>query len=385
MLSKKVLKELLEATARYPGGLVVLEENKPKFVILDYESYQKILAGKNKAAVPVTPKKILVTGGAGYIGSHAARLLVEKGFNVTTLDNLSTGFSEFAQGNFIEGDLADTELLDRVFSEGNFDAVMHFAASIEVEESTKNPTKYYRNNVACGLNLLEAMARHGVSNLVFSSSCTVYSEDVEVPISEIAVCRPTSPYGETKLAFEQMLKWFSLSHGLQSVTLRYFNAAGASFDSSLGLANPDSTLLIPNALNVACGKKELLDVFGGDYRTQDGTAIRDYIHVLDLAEAHLLSLNYLFGNASVNPLVETFNVGTGTGFSVLEIINAICERTGRMVRFEIAPRRPGDRERVIADPAKIRRILGFEPRFSDLQTIIDTSWAFHKRRFGPQA
>ena len=342
MFSKKVIKELLEAVNVHPGGLMVLEENQPKLVILDYQSYQKMTLGKLSTVAVPKPKKVLVTGGAGYIGSHTARYLLQNGFEVVTLDNLSTGHKEFVSGKFFEGDLADRDLLERVFGEHQFDAVVHFAASIEVEESMKQPEKYYQNNVVNGLNLLSAMVNHGVKNIVFSSTCVVYDEKVLSPVAEAATINPTSTYGETKLVYERALKWFALSYGINSVSLRYFNAAGASLDATLGYAGEDPTHLIPNVLNVALGRKDLLTVFGNDYGTHDGTAVRDYIHVLDLAEAHKLSLDFMF--ESVTPVCEVFNVGTGKGYSVLEVINAVCERTGHMVKFEIGPRREGDRE-----------------------------------------
>lgn len=383
MFSKKALKELLEATSRYPGGLMVLEENKPKLVILDYQTYQQMTLGKVKTAEQkiAAKKSVLVTGGAGYIGSHTAKLLSGLGFKVTTLDNLSTGKREFVSGKFVEGDLSDRQFLDDLFASERFDAVVHFAASIEVEESVKNPGLYYQNNVVGGLNLLQAMAKHQVLNLVFSSTCVVYDEKAESPIAENAPLLPTSPYGETKLVFENMLRWFGRAYGLTSVSLRYFNAAGASFDQTLGFTGESPTHLIPSALNVALGKKESMTVYGNDYATQDGTAVRDFIHVMDLAEAHVLALRHMF-DKSERGLCEVFNIGTGRGYSVLEIINAICERTGHMVKFEIGPRRPGDRERVVADAAKAKAVLGFEPKYSDLATIIDTAWAWHKKYFG---
>ncbi|PIR97189.1 MAG: UDP-glucose 4-epimerase GalE [Candidatus Doudnabacteria bacterium CG10_big_fil_rev_8_21_14_0_10_41_10] len=325
-------------------------------------------------------KKVLVTGGAGYIGSHAGRLLVERGYDVTTFDNLSTGHREFAQGEFIEGDLADREFLDKVFSQGQFDAVMHFAASIQVEESVKNPLKYFQNNVVNGLNLLETMVRHNVKNIVFSSTCVVCAEDSPMPVTEEAETKPTNPYGETKLAFENILKTFAVAYGIKSVVLRYFNVAGASLDQTLGLDVENPSHLIPSIFNVALGKKESLTVFGEDYNTHDGTAVRDFVHVLDLAQAHQLALEYL--SRQDNSVSEVFNVGSGRGYSVMEVVNASCEITGRMVRMEVGPRRPGDREEIYADVKKIKQVLGFEPKYSNLKTILQTHWAFHKKRFG---
>ncbi|MCL5435652.1 MAG: UDP-glucose 4-epimerase GalE [Patescibacteria group bacterium] len=327
------------------------------------------------------PRSILVTGGAGNIGSHTGKLLTERGYQVTTLDNLSSGNKEFSSGHFVEGDLADQQLLDDLFASKHFDAVVHFAASIEVEESVKDPGLYYRNNVVNGLNLLSAMVKHRVPHLVFSSTCVVYDEGAKSPIAETAPLAPTSPYGETKLVFENMLKWFGDAFGMSSISLRYFNAAGASFDATLGFTGANPTHLIPSALNVALGKKDGMTVFGNDYKTQDGTAVRDFIHVMDLAEAHILALEHLFSGKS-REANEVFNLGTGRGYSVLEIINAVCERTGHMVNFEIGPRRPGDREAVVADARKAKSVLGFEAKYSDLKTIIDTAWTWHKKYFG---
>jgi len=381
MLSKKALQELLEAIRKYPGGFVVLEENSPKFAILDYDVYQNLqTTPKNQVTETKKKMKILITGGAGYIGSHTARELSDAGHQITTLDNLSTGIREFAQGEFIKGDLADTDLLDSVFEEGKFDAVIHFAASIQVEESTRKPLEYYQNNVINGLNLLEAMVKHGVSDIVFSSSCTVYDEKSPVPMDENSPIKPSSPYGETKAVYENVLKWAAGAYNLRAVSLRYFNPAGAALDGALGLANPESSLLIPNVLDVAMGRKETLKVFGNDYPTQDGTGVRDYIHVLDLAAAHALALKYI--REKMEPgSYDVFNVGTEKGYTVLEIINAVCDVTGRMVNFEMAPRRAGDRAEVIANASKIKQAMDFEPKYSDLKTIIETHWAFHKKRF----
>jgi UDP-glucose 4-epimerase len=231
-----------------------------------------------------------------------------------------------------------------------------------------------------GLNLLSVMVKYRVPYLVFSSTCVVYDENATSPIAENAPLKPTSPYGETKLVFENMLRWFGEAYGTRSISLRYFNAAGASPDGTLGFTGESPTHLIPSALNVALGKRDGMTVFGNDYHTHDGTAVRDYIHVMDLAEAHILALEYLFAGKS-KKANEVFNLGTGRGYSVLEILNAICEHTGHMVNFEIGPRRPGDREMVIADARKAKTVLGFEPKYSDLKTIIDTAWAWHKKYF----
>ena len=380
MLSKRAIRELIETAQTQPGGFIILEKNSPKLVVLDYASYQKITGVRTSPQAPVPAfRRVLVTGGAGYVGSHTARLLTQRGYEVTTFDNLSTGFLEFAQGTLVEGDLLDQERLNATFQNGNFDAVLHFAGTIDVEESVRDPEKYYRNNLIGSLNLLDSMTQFSVKTLVFSSTCAIYAGDAVMPVNEQSRVAPSSPYGETKSAVESALRWYAPAYGMRTVALRYFNPAGASFDQHLGLGNPKSTLLIPRALNVALGRAESLTVNGNDYDTQDGTAVRDYIHVLDVAEAHLLALDFLA--KAPEGTFDTFNIGTGRGYSVLEVINQVCESTGRMVRFDVGPRRLGDRPNVYADITRAKRLLGFEPRFSDMKIIIDTHWAFHKSRF----
>ena len=378
MLSKKALKELIETTHRYPGGFVVLEENLPKFVILDYENYRQLM--RKKLSAKIQHLNILVTGGAGYIGSHTARLLVGAGHNVVTLDNLSTGFEEFVQGKFVKGDLSDVDFLDKFFTEEKFDAVIHFAACLSVPESVANPEKYYTNNLVNSLNLLNAMKMHKVDKIIFSSTCAVYSDRASAPMNEETAIEPASPYGESKAIFEKVLGDYANAFGIKSVSLRYFNAAGSSFDGILGPANPESSSLIPNVLNVALGKKDYLEVYGKDYNTSDGTGVRDYVHVLDLANAHILALDYL--NEKTGSVAEIFNIGTGKGYSVLEVINQACDTTGKMIKFEVRDRRAGDPAEVYADTSKAEKVLGFHAEHSDLKTILDTHWAFHKKRFG---
>lgn len=379
MLSKKALKELLETTKEYPGGFVVLEDNKPKFAVMDYDSYEKLSTSPKQAKAESRKiRRVLVTGGAGYIGSHTARMLIEEGYEVTNLDNLSTGRREFVQGELIEGDIGDKALLERIFTEKEYDAVIHFAASIEVGESTEKPLEYYRNNVAAPMALLDAMTAREVPYMVFSSTCAVYSNDAAVPVSEESFIAPDSPYAETKAAFERILYWLAKAGRMSGISLRYFNAAGASFDGSLGLARQEYSHLLPNVFDVCLGRKSHVDVFGGDYDTHDGTGIRDYIHVLDLARAHVLALRQLEKQDS-KEYFDAFNIGTGSGYSVLEVINMVCDVTGKMVKFEIGPRRPGDREKVFADTVKATEVLGFKPEFSDLKTIVSTHWEFHRR------
>ena len=320
-------------------------------------------------------KKILVTGGAGYIGSHTVKLLQDQGYDVIVFDNLSTGHAKAVNCPLIVGDLADKNLLNKVFSEYEIDAVVHFAASLIVEESMILPGKYFENNVVNGINLVNAMTAHGVRKLIFSSSCVVYGEPQYNPIDEGHPKLPINPYGETKLMFEKILKWYTQANNLSSVSLRYFNAAGASLDASLGEDKEHVTHLIPQVLRVAARQQDVVKIFGNDYATVDGTCIRDYIHVLDLAEAHVLALKKLENDTGV----FAYNVGTGHGQSVAQVITAAMEVTGKMIPIEYAPRRPGDAASVEADANKIKTELGFEPKFSDIQTIIKTAWAWHQK------
>jgi UDP-glucose 4-epimerase len=320
-------------------------------------------------------KKILVTGGAGYIGSHTVKLLQEQGYSVIVLDNLSSGHAQAVNCTLVVGDLADKNLLNKIFSEYEIDAVVHFAASLIVEESMVVPGKYFENNVVNGINLVNAMAAHGVKKLIFSSSCVVYGEPQYNPIDENHPKLPINPYGETKLMFEKVLKWYAQANNLSSVSLRYFNAAGASLDASLGEDKQHVTHLIPQVLRVAARQQDVVRVFGNDYATPDGTCIRDYIHVLDLAQAHVLALKKLENETGV----FAYNVGTGRGQSVSQVVTAAMEVTGKMIPIEYAPRRPGDAASVEADATKIKNELGFEAKHSDIQTIIQTAWAWHQK------
>lgn len=319
-------------------------------------------------------KKILVTGGAGYIGSHTVKLLQEQGLEPVVLDNLSTGHAHAVSCPLIVGDLHDRELVHRIFAEYEFDAVIHFAGSLIVEESMLLPGKYFENNIVNGLNLLNAMAATGVSKLIFSSTAAVYGEPRYLPIDEDHPRLPLNPYGETKLMFEKILKWYFSAHDLSSVSLRYFNASGASLDGSLGEEKQHVTHLIPRVLRVAARQQEALDIYGSDYPTADGTCIRDYIHVLDLAQAHILALKKL-DSESGN---FAYNVASGRGHSVAEVVDAAMEVTGKMIPIAYAPRRPGDPAALVADAHKIRSELGFQAKYSDLNTIISTAWAWHQ-------
>lgn len=320
-------------------------------------------------------KKILVTGGAGYIGSHTVKLLQEVGKEVIVLDNLSTGHARFVSCPLIIGDLSDKPLLNKIFSEYDIEAVIHFAASLIVEESMLVPGKYFENNVSNGLNLINTMAAHGVDKFIFSSTAAVYGEPQYNPIDEDHPKIPLNPYGESKLIFEKILKWYSMAHSLSSVSLRYFNASGAHTDGSLGEDKDFVSHLVPRVLKVASRQLESLPVYGNDYPTPDGTCIRDYIHVLDLAQAHVLALKKLEQETGC----FAYNVGTGKGYSVLDVINTAMEVTNKMITIEYAPRRPGDPASLVAECEKIKRELGFEPKYSDLTTILKTSWVWHQK------
>src|SRR5579864_2564654 len=315
--------------------------------------------------------KILVIGGAGYIGSVCAELLLNEGHGVAILDNLSEGHRAAIdpRAKFFEGDLREPAKIKSAIAESKPDAVMHFAANALVGESMQNPSKYFRNNVANGLNLLDAMIEAGVKSFVFSSTCAIFGPPDRLPIDESLPARPINPYGESKLAFEKVLKWFDQIHGLKFVSLRYFNAAGAS--ERFGEDHRVETHLIPNVLKVALGEKPHVEIFGTDYDTPDGTCIRDYIHILDLARAHILALS--------SKKSEFYNLGTGGGSSVREVIDAAKKVTGRKIDIVEKPRRPGDPPRLIASSEKIRRELGWTPQFQNLDAIIESAWKWHQK------
>lgn len=320
---------------------------------------------------------ILVTGGAGYIGSHTCKFLHGRGYTPVVLDNLVYGHrSAVKWGPFIEGDIHDQDVLDRIFSEYSPAAVIHFAAFAYVGESMLAPGKYYRNNVAGTLSLLESMRRHGCHRIVFSSSCATYGLPETLPLSESHPLRPISPYGRSKLMVEEILRDYDSAHGLKFVSLRYFNAAGADLAGELGEDHAPETHLIPLAVAAALGTQPELQIFGTDYPTEDGTAVRDFVHVTDLAAAHVQALEFL----EQQETSQAINLGTGRGYSVREIIREVERSGGREVPFVRRERRAGDPPVLVADAAKAGRLLGWRPTRSDLPTIISSAWKWHAGR-----
>ncbi len=318
-------------------------------------------------------QRILVTGGAGYIGSHTAKLLRLEGIEPVVYDNLTTGNrSSVRWGPFIEGDILDSAHLIEVIEEYEPHAVIHFAASAYVAESVTDPAKYYRNNVVGTLSLLDACRRTGLREVIFSSSCATYGVPNALPIVEATPQQPINPYGRTKLIAEHMLADYAAAFGLHYVVLRYFNACGADPEGDLGERHDPETHLIPRALLAAAGKIPHLDVFGDDYETADGTCVRDYIHVADLAHAHVLAYRHLVNGGKS----FAFNLGSGHGFSIQEVLRAVDRVTGKPVPIAIRPRRAGDPPALYADASLVRDILGFSPRYSDLETIVRTAAPF---------
>ena len=318
--------------------------------------------------------KILVVGGAGYIGSHMVKMLGRQGCSVTTLDDLSSGHRDAVlHGEWVQGTLADRALLDQLLSQG-FDAVMHFASFIQVGESVQHPAKYYQNNVVNTLNLLEAMRAHGVLRLVFSSTAATFGEPLYSPIDERHPQAPINPYGRTKWMIEQVLGDYDKAYGMKSVCLRYFNAAGADPEGQLGERHEPETHLIPLVLQAASGRRDHISVFGRDYDTPDGTCIRDYIHIEDLCAAHALAVQSLMrGEGS-----QAYNLGNGTGFSVQEVIDTAERVTGRAISIVNAPRRMGDPARLVADASLARTRLGWKPQYPDLATIVEHAWRWEQ-------
>jgi UDP-glucose 4-epimerase len=320
--------------------------------------------------------KVLITGGAGYIGGTVTRLLLEAGNAVTVYDNLchSKRSAVAAGAEFVEGDVGDGELLRRTLKSGRFDGVMHFAALIEAGESMQRPEIYFRNNTASTLTLLESMLATGHDRLVFSSTAACYGEPESVPILEDAKLQPTNPYGESKLLVEQMLTWFNRIHNLRYASLRYFNVAGAI--NGYGEAHEPESHLIPLILDVALGRRASIKIFGHDYPTKDGTCVRDYIHVRDLADAHLLALRALDEKSRL-----IYNIGNGQGFTVLEVIESVRRVTGKTIAVEECPRRAGDPAVLVASSEKIKRELGWKPQFAELDAIVASAWEWHQKRY----
>lgn len=322
---------------------------------------------------------ILVVGGAGYIGSHMIKMLLQHGHQVTVLDNLSTGHRDAVHyGHFIQGDIADSALLDSLFSQNHFDGVMHFASYIEVGESVRQPSMYFHNNFSNTLTLLDAMVRHDVKHFIFSSTAAIFGEPQYVPIDEKHPKLPINPYGRTKLMVEQALKDYDKAYGLKSVCLRYFNAAGADPDGELGERHEPETHLIPLILQAASGRRESISVFGQDYDTPDGSCLRDYIHIVDLCSAHLLALKQLVNGSQS----KQYNLGNGDGFSVLEVIELSKRITGKNFPVIEAERRDGDPAVLVADASLAKSELGWKPEFNDLSTIIEHAWKWEVHHFG---
>lgn len=320
---------------------------------------------------------ILVLGGAGYIGSHTVYALIEKGEDVVIVDNLQTGFKELIHpdAKFYQGDLRDKDFLNHVFDKEDIQGVIHFAANSLVGVSMQEPLEYYNNNVYGMICLLEVMQKHHVKHIVFSSTAATYGEPKHIPIVEEDETNPTNPYGETKLAMEKMMKWCDQAYGITWVALRYFNACSAHENGIIGELHNPETHLIPLILQVPLKRREFIYVFGDDYETKDGTCIRDYIHVNDLADAHIRALQYLYdGNPS-----DVFNLGNGEGYSVLEIINAAKEVTQLPIQVTMDKRRAGDPAKLVADNSKAKRLLGWQPRYTDIKEIIATAWNFHRQ------
>lgn len=320
--------------------------------------------------------KFLVLGGAGYIGSHTAIELLNDGHEVVIADNLVTGYLKAVpeEATFYQGDIRDEQFLDNPFQKEKIDAVIHFAAFSLVGESVVNPLKYYENNLYGTKVLLDAMIANGVDKIVFSSTAATYGEPENIPILESDRTCPTNPYGETKLAMEKMISWAAKAHGLHYVSLRYFNACGAHESGLIGEAHNPESHLIPLVLQVPNGKREFVSIYGSDYDTPDGTCIRDYIHVTDLAKAHILAVNHLINGGESN----IFNLGNGVGYSVKEVIETARKVTGHPIPAKEEPRRAGDPARLVASGEKAREILGWEPEIKDLADIISSAWKWHK-------
>ena len=319
---------------------------------------------------------ILVLGGAGYIGSHAVYELIEAGRDVVVADNLLTGFREAVhpKARFYNIDIRNRSEVDDLFEKEQIEGVIHFAACSQVGESMTHPLKYYDNNLSGTTVLLQSMVAHGVDKIVFSSTAATYGEPEQVPIRENDKTEPTNCYGETKLAMEKMMKWTGRAHELRYVALRYFNACGAHHSGVIGEAHDPETHLIPLILQVPNGQRAKISIFGDDYPTKDGTCVRDYIHVMDLAQAHVLALDYLMRGGES----DVFNLGNGVGFTVKEVIDVARKVTGHEIPAEICPRRAGDPAQLVASSEKAKTVLGWKPQYADLETIVASAWNWHK-------
>ena len=326
--------------------------------------------------------KILITGGAGYIGSHTVSYLKDNQYPVVILDNLSYGHKEFVD-TFLQvplyiGDISDGVILDRIFTEHKIEAVMHFSAFINVGESVTDPLKYYQNNVSATVTLLSKMKEYNINKFIFSSTCATYGVPEQMPITETEKQNPINSYGTSKLMVEQVLKDCDIAHNLKSIIFRYFNAAGAHPSAMIGEDHHPETHLIPLVLDAMMGRRKEIQIYGTDYNTKDGTCVRDYIHVSDLANAHFLGLEFLLKNE----VSDAFNLGVGQGFTVREIINAAEKIVGKKVPIVEIPRRAGDHASLISDSTKAKNILGWIPKITNIETIIEDAWRWHQKRFG---
>lgn len=320
--------------------------------------------------------KVLVVGGAGYIGSHMVKMLAKAGHDVVTLDNLSNGYRDAVKyGEFVEGDIADAVLLDQLFSKYAFDGVMHFASYIQVGESVEKPSMYYRNNVCNTQTLLDAMLEHGIRSFIFSSTAATFGEPEYTPIDEAHPQKPINPYGHSKLMVEQILQDYDHAYGLKSVCLRYFNAAGADPDGELGERHIPETHLIPLVLQAASGRRDCITVFGTDYDTEDGTCVRDYIHINDLCSAHLLGLEHLVAGGGS----RAYNMGNGQGYSIKQVIDVAKQVTGNDFVVATGKRRSGDPARLVADSSLLQKELDWKPEYTDLECIIRHAWAWEQK------
>lgn len=322
-------------------------------------------------------KTVMVAGGAGYIGSHMVHQLIEQGYDVVVVDNLSTGHPKAInpKARFYKGDTRDANFLSSVLDKEDIDTIIHMDAFSIVPESVKDPLKYFDNNVIGMIRLLEAMQKHGVKRIIFSSTAAVFGNPERIPIKDGDRKDPINPYGESKLMMEKIMKWVDKAYGIKFVALRYFNAAGALADGSIGEDHHPETHLIPIILNTAIGQQKTLKIYGDDYDTPDGTNIRDYVHIVDLADAHILAMKYLqAGNDSAS-----FNLGSSTGFSVKQIVDTARKVTGKEIPAEIAPRRGGDPDKLVADSTKAREVLGWKPKYDNVEDIIQTAWNWKQK------